>query len=156
FKMGSSVGKVENGPLLGDEKGTVERPFLHRLFGLGSKDNVAKDVSTKDSGSKEVAANKDGGFDRDKYLADLRAKKGGKDLDTKETKSAETKVADNAANKPAPKPPTVTPPKTPANAVAAKTPPKPETEKPQPSDWRKSWGKSESQAKDDDKAKTDK
>jgi hypothetical protein len=160
--------KMDMGPSLGDDKDAAAKSFWGRWFGGSSKETVAKESVTKESVTKDSvtkeqasASKSSAAFDRDKYLADLRAKKSGKDVDGKEVDKKETKVADNAANKPAAKPPTVTAPKLP-DAVASKTQTKPAVENAQPSDWRKSWGKSEAQAKDDakakdeDKAKTDK
>jgi hypothetical protein len=125
-------------------------PLLRRMFGLDSGTSATSGASTA---SGTAAASSGGvssgpGFDRDKYLADLRAKYG---QGSGATGPGDTAIA---VNKPASTLPTVTPPP-PPSSLASKAPAKPAVETAPPSDWRKSWGKNESTqtAKADDKDK---
>jgi hypothetical protein len=115
------------------ESDPAQQPWYRRWFGTGA---------TKDEAS--------GKFDREKYLAEMRGKTGKDQVAKKDDKLPDpAKLAD--ANKPAAKTPTVNSPKPPPTTTAAA---KPATETAQPSDWRKSWGKTASdQAKTDDKSK---
>ncbi len=101
----------------------------------------------------------DGNFDKDKYLAELRQKYG-HDKDKADTSPAvakaeqpkkddkDAKLAKAEPKKTDAKPPTATPPKPttlPPAVAQAKPPEKPKTEPAQPTDWRKSWGKTDTQ-----------
>lgn len=139
--------------------GKTEEPKLPAPIVKDAKPAV-KDVS--------VDGTVNGQFDKDKYLAELRSKYGKGAADAKEAVAkkeapkkdvvAKTEQKDDkdaakvAANTPPKKdekkPPTATLPKPaapPAEVAKAKPPVKPAVEQPEPTDWRKSWGKTESQ-----------
>lgn len=145
-------------PLEGQVAESGRFPLLRRIFGVDGGPAAATAANGGTSSPGAVSAGTGAGFDREKYLADLRAKYGNGQPNTGATAVPMTKPADTATavNKPAATLPTVTPPPAPPT-VAAKSPAKPAVESAAPSDWRKSWGKNESpqMAKADDKTKKD-